>query len=149
MKNFRSAIFGLFIAVLGFAGFAAAQQYSGFNPTTNLNGQLGLSVAQGPTPTLSGAGCGTLATVQASVQGGTSVFQFTPNLAACVITITLPVIAPATAAQGPAHGLLCIGVDETTPAATVKQTAHTLTTCVLTLASATTSDVVVVEINGW
>lgn len=147
--KFRSVIFGLVAAVAGFAGLALAQQYSGYNPVTNLNGQLGLAVAQGPLPIASGAGCGTLNTVKATLVGGTSVFQFTPNLAGCVITFTLPAIAPATTAVGPTNGLLCIGVDETTSAATVKQSAHTATSCTLTLASATTSDVVVVEINGW
>lgn len=150
MKNFKAFLLGLFIAAAGVAGLALAQAvYSGYNPTTNLNGQLGLPVAQGPLPVASGAGCGTLATVQASMSGGTSGFQFTPNLAGCVITFTLPAIPPATAAVGPTHGLLCVAVDETTGTATVRQTAHTATSCTLTMASATTSDIVAVEVNGW
>lgn len=149
MKSFKSFLLGLLIPLAGFAGLALAQQYSGYNPTTNLNGQLGLPVAQGPLPVASGAGCGTLATVQASMHGGTSGFVFTPNLAACVITFTLPAISPALTAVGPTNGLICVAIDETTGAATVRQTAHTATSCTLTFASATTSDSVVVELNGF
>lgn len=146
MKRFQYFVVGLLLA---FAGLAGAVTYSGYNPTTNLNGQLGLPVAQSPLPVASGAGCGTLATVQASMAGGTSAFVFTPNLATCVVTFTLPTIAPATAPVGPPNGLICVAIDETTGTATVRQTAHTATSCTLTFTGATVADSVVVELNGF
>jgi hypothetical protein len=161
LKNkFLAALVG-FVAALGLAGGLALAQtsnttanvYAGFNPLTYLTGAPGIPVAVGPIPTISGAGCGTLATVQASAVGGTSIFQFTANATSCTLTFTIPpqpaVSAGGTGAPTPVqNGLYCVATDETTPADSIKQSAHTTTTCVLT-GTVVSGDKILVEVNGF
>lgn len=155
MKTSSKFLVGVFagliagVAALALAANTGSNFYFGFNPLTNYNGTPGVPYAGGPVPTLSGAGCGTLATVQASEVGGSGVFQFTPNLATCVITATVPLGQGATAAVAANNGIYCVAVDETTGTATVKQTAHTTSSCTLTFTGATTSDLVLVEIQAY
>lgn len=154
--KFRSLIFGVLLAVAGVAGASAF--YVGFDPTTNLSGFPGIPVATGQMPTLSGAGCGTLATVQASEVGGGGIVQFTANATTCTITLTVPIVPrpPVTVAFGvPAsptpvpNGLFCVPVDETHVATAASQTAHTTTSCTVSLTGVTSGDLILVEINGF
>lgn len=147
MKTFKSFVFGLLLAVAGVAGAAAF--YVGFSPSTNLAGVPGVPVATGVMPVISGSGCGTLATVQASEVGGASVVQFTSNSTACTVTLTTATISPATSAAAAPNGLFCVAVDETHPADVGSQSAHTTTSCTIAFAATTSGDNILVEINGF
>jgi hypothetical protein len=156
MKTFSKIVLGALIAaVLGVAGLALAtgantglNSYLGFNPATGLTGAPGIPYAVGPMPVLSGAGCGTLATVQASETGGSSVVLFTANATTCTLTLTVPTISPATSPAGFPTALFCIPVDETHVATAASQTAHTTTSCTVSLTGVTSGDTILVELNG-
>ena len=72
MRNFKSKILGFLVGLSAVAGLAVAANtfYTGYNPNTNQLGQVGLMVAGGPVPVITGT-CGT---IPAAV-GGTSTFQ--------------------------------------------------------------------------
>jgi hypothetical protein len=126
---------------------AGSSLYSGLNLATNQNGVIGIPVAMGTVPTLSGAGCGTLATVQASQIGGTSLTQFAANATTCTITLTLPAVNGVITAAP--HGLFCVAVDETHVATAASQTAHTTTSCTVSLTGVTSADLILVELNAF
>lgn len=157
MKKLTQFILGAFAAaVLGLTGLALAtgantglNSYIGYNPTTNLFGTSGVPFAVGPMPVLSGGTCGTLATVQASETGGSSVVQFASNSTACTLTLTTATISPATAPAAAPNGLFCVAVDETHPADVGSQSAHTTTSCTVVFAATTSGDLILVEINGF
>lgn len=120
---------------------AMAAVYVGFNPNTGLNSSQGTPVAVGVLPVLDATtSCGTLATVQASQVGGAGVFQITANSTTCTLVIDMPSAAP--------NGYFCVASDETTPADTVKQSAHSTTQCTVT-GTVVSADKVLVEINGF
>lgn len=161
LKNkFLAVLVGLLAAVGLGAGLALAQTsnttsnvYAGYNPLTALNGVVGIPTALGPIPTISGSGCGTLATVQASAVGGTSIFQFTANATSCTLTFTIPpqpaVAVGGTGAPTPVpNGLYCVPADETTVADSMHQSAHTTTSCTVT-GTVVSGDHILVEVNAF
>jgi len=155
MKMFSKIVLGaLAAAVFGIAGFALAANtgsnfYFGYNPTTGFNGTAGTPYAGGPVPVLSGSGCGTLATVQASQVGGSGVTQFAANATTCTITLTLPAPAGQTSNSPANNGIFCVPVDETHVATAASQTAHTTTSCTVSLTGVTSGDLILVEINAF
>lgn len=154
MKTSSKFVLGAFAGlVLAIAGIALAANtgsnfYFGFNPQTGYNGTPGVPHSGGPVPTLSGSGCGTLATVQASEVGGSSVFQFAANATSCTITITVPPGQGATSATAANNGIFCVASDETTPADSMKQSAHTTTSCTIT-GTVVSADNILVEVNAF
>lgn len=153
MKNFKSLKVGLVLLLASVCGVAMADFYTGYNPLTLLNGTPGLPVAIGPVPVLSGSGCGTLASVQATQVGGLAVSQFASQSTACTLTVTLPAVAVASGGTGAAapapNGLFCVAIDETHPANIYTQTAHTTTSCTIVFAATTSADKILLEINGF
>lgn len=154
MKNFSKVILGMFaalvlgVAAVGIAANTGSNFYFGYNPTTGFLGSPGIPQAGGVVPVLSGSGCGTLATVQATQVGGSSVFTFAANATSCTLTVTLPAPAGQTANSPANNGIFCVASDETTPADTVKQSAHTTTSCTIT-GTVVSADVILVEINAF
>jgi hypothetical protein len=146
MKKLRFLFAGLLLAAAGVASAtyvaAAYSQYVGFNPNTNQTGFLGQAVALGSIPLLdtTTTACGTTATVQASGVGGSSVFQFTAGATTCTLKINFPTQAP--------NGYFCVASDETTPADTVRQSAHDASSCTVT-GTVVSSDKVLIEVNGF
>jgi len=141
------------LAVTGVSVVALAQTanvfYNGFNPTTGYNGVQGVPVGVGVLPVLDATtSCGTLATVNASVVGGGGIFQFTANATTCTVKVNIPTISPLTAPVAAPNGLYCVIADETTPADTLKQTAHTTTSCTFT-GTVVSGDKILVEINAF
>lgn len=141
MKSFRSFILGLVAAVaVGFAGLAAAQ-YIGYNPSTGITGFPGTPVAYGTLPVLDAtSSCGTLATVVASEVGGAGAFQITANATSCTVKVNFPSAAP--------NGYFCVAADETTPADSMKQSAHSTTSCTVT-GTVVSGDKILIDVQGF
>jgi len=149
LKNLHSKIFAGLAGLLFVSLAFGATIYYGYNPNTGLNGLPGLTVAGGPLPTVagSGGGCGT---VPAPV-GGSSVFQITTaGVTSCTLTITYTVPSTALAGSSAAspNGIFCVVSDETTPADSVRQTAHTTTTSTVT-GTIVAGDNLLIECNGF
>jgi hypothetical protein len=146
MKNFlKRFLMGFLAAACGVAmAYTAATytQYVGFNSATNQTGILGQAVSIGSIPSLdtTTTSCGTTATVQASAVGGSSVFQLTAGATSCTLKVNFPTQA--------ANGYFCVAADETTPADTMKQSAHDASSCTLT-GTVVVSDHVLIEVNGF
>lgn len=135
----RFKVLGAFLvaALLGFGTIAVAQTaYSGFNPLTGLNGVLGIPVALGTSPVITGSTCGTLTKV-----GGAAVFTVAGTATTCTIVVTMPAAAP--------NGYFCVFIDETHPADIITQASHTGTSCTSSAATVTAADVILVEVNGF
>lgn len=146
LKSIKARIaalaFGVAVAGLALAGGAA---YTGYNPLTNLNGTPGLTTALGTLPTLGAStSCGTTATVQASMVGGASTFQLTAGATSC----SLVIVFNTSAQGGTPNGIFCIAVDETTPADTLKQTAHSALQVTIS-GTVVLSDNILIECNGF
>ncbi len=152
MKNLKSKVLGFLVAFGVTLGLGVAvAQYVGYNPTTNLVGVPGLPYALGQVPTVDATTtCGTVSTIQSSIVGGLSVFQFTAGATTCTIKLDIPTITVNGVTTQPAapNGLFCVASDETTPADSLKQSAHSTTSCTLT-GTVVSSDHIVVEINGF
>lgn len=133
--NSLKVLAGLLIAMVCFIEPASAQLYYGFNPTTGLNTFQGTTVAGGVLPVISNNSCtGTL------LVGGAAAFQFTAGATTCTMTFTFPSTAP--------NGWNCVAQDETTPADTMRQSAHTATSCTIT-GTVVVADKILVEVNGF
>jgi hypothetical protein len=133
----------LTLAGVGLAGVvAAATVYIGFNPSTGLSMFTGTNLAVGTLPVLSSTttSCGTYATVSASMLGGASTWQVTANTTTCTLKFTFPSAAP--------NGYFCVASDETTPADTMKQSAHDTLSCTLT-GTVVSADNIIIEVNGF
>lgn len=161
-KTFTSKLLG-FVAGLALAGslaVAANTFYAGYNPNTNSAGSLGLSVAGGPVPVVTGSGgCGTLSgqvggTGRSSVVIGT--FATT-----CALTVTLPVPTlvissgnndgkNATNSAAAPNGLVCSFFDKTTQIVIVSAIAATTTSCAsVTNTGIVTGDVIQITVSGY
>ena len=146
MKTFlKRFLIGLLIGVCGVASAyvaAAYTQYVGFNPVTNQSGILGQTISIGTIPTLdtTTTTCGTTSTVQASAVGGSSVFQVTAGATTCTLKVNFPTQA--------ANGYFCVVSDETTPADTVRQSAHDASSCTVT-GTVVSADKLLIEVNGF
>ena len=146
LKKLRFLLAGLLLAAAGVASAtyvaAAYTQYVGFNVSTNQTGILGQAVSIGAIPVLdtTTTACGTTATVQASGVGGGSVVQFTAGATTCTLKLNFPTQAP--------NGYFCVASDETTPADTVKQSAHDASSCTVT-GTVVSADKVIIEVNGF
>ncbi|MFI5397579.1 MAG: hypothetical protein ACHQ9S_18740 [Candidatus Binatia bacterium] len=144
MKNLFKKAFVATAACL-LAAVASAVIYYGFNPITGLNTFQGTTVSAGALPVLSSTttSCGTYATVQASMVGGASAWQVTANSAGgtCTLKFTFPSAAP--------NGYYCVAYDETTVAKLFPQTAHDTVSCTISGATVASSDLVLVEVNGF
>jgi hypothetical protein len=129
------------------AGVLSAAVYYGFNPVTGLNTANGVNVSAGPVPVVTGT-CGT---IPVGV-GGSSVFTvLTAGVTACTLTVTLPIIAPATVPAPSNNGIFCIFVDETTQADAnnMHQASHTTTSCTSNAAVIVAGDLILVEVQGY
>ncbi len=147
MKKFLIGLAaGLLLAVAGVASAtyvaAAYSQYVGFNAITNQTGVIGQTVSLGTIPSLdtTTTSCGTTSTVQASGLGGSSVIQFTAGATSCTLKLNFPTKAP--------NGYFCVVSDETTPADTVKQSAHDASSCTVT-GTVVSADKLLIEVNGF
>jgi hypothetical protein len=105
----------------------------GIHPAGTPNALYPAAGLQSTGTTFTATGCGT----PTSLSGGASAGQFVANSSTCVVVVTMGNSLTA------AHGWFCSASDETTLAATFKQTAHTTTSCTLTGTSVVASDVVV------
>lgn len=152
MRKYTKFLAGILAGALVAAGLAVLAQtsnltnYVGYNPVTNVNGVLGIPVSTGTLPTLGAStSCGTTATVQASMVGGSGVFQLTAGATTCTIQIVYPAAAAAP------NGYYCVAFDETTRAGAFSQTAHTTTGCTVASGSGTvvSSDKILIEVNGF
>jgi hypothetical protein len=148
-KNTRSKVLGFLaaLAVTAGLGVVVAQTsntgiYVGYNQVTGLNGQIGTPVAGGNLPVLSTTttSCGTYATVNTSMVGGAGTWQVTANATSCTLLYTFPTAAP--------NGYNCVAQDETTPADTIRQSAHTTTSCTVT-GTVVSGDKILIEVNGF
>jgi hypothetical protein len=144
---------------LGTVAFAAAVQvpgtgYSGYNPVTGVAGYPGVDVAYGgPAYATTSNSSGTA--VPALVVTGTSCAATTPVIggtlgtgtittgtgtATCTYTITnLPTVNT---------GYICIGVDATTPADVLVQSAVSVNGCTLTQSAKVSGDTIVIFVTG-
>ena len=134
----------LTLAGIGLAGVvaAAATVYIGYNPSTGLSMFPGTNVSVGTLPVLSTTttSCGTYATVNASMVGGASTWQIAANATTCTLKFTFPSAAP--------NGYFCVASDETTPADTMKQSAHDTLSCTIT-GTVVSADNIIIEVNGF
>lgn len=139
--TFRKKLFG-FVGGLLLAAVASAAVYVGYNPVTGLNTFVGTNVSAGTLPVLSTTttACGTYATVNTSMVGGASTWQVTAGATTCTLKFTFPNASP--------NGYFCVASDETTPANTMKQSAHDTLSCTMT-GTVAVSDLIVVEVNGF
>ena len=135
---------GLVLAGVALAGVAAAAAtvYVGYNPSTGLSMLPGTNVSVGTLPVLSTTttSCGTYATVNASLLGGASTWQVTANTTSCTLKFVFPSASP--------NGYFCVASDETTPADSMKQSAHDTVSCTLT-GTVVSSDNIIIEVNGF
>lgn len=150
MRKYTKFLAGILAGALLAAGLAVLAQtanltqYIGFNPVTNVNGQVGLPLSTGPLPALGAStSCGTTATVAASMVGGTGVFQLTANATTCTIQVVYP------AASAAPNGVYCVFADETTPADSPKQASHTTTSCTSNAQTVVSGDKILVEVNTF
>jgi hypothetical protein len=159
MKTFQKAFLGVLAGLAASLALAAVTYvsgtgYTGFNPATSVVGENGvtvntLGVAYATTSNTSGIA------VPALVVTGTSCAATTPvvggNLGAatyvtgsgtatCTYTITnLPTVTT---------GYVCIGLDATTPADVLVQSASSANGCTLTQATKAASDAIIIEVFG-
>jgi hypothetical protein len=131
----KKMLIGLLAGLGLVATLAIAQSnYVGWNPATGLTGVLGVPVATGPLPTVTGCS-------QSAVVGGGSVVQVTAGATSCTLTVTIPAAAP--------NGVFCVFIDETHPADLMAQASHTTATCVSSTGTVTSGDKILVEINAF
>lgn len=145
-KYLLGALAGLgLVAALAFAQTSNLSVYFGFNPSTGLNVTQGTAVAGGNLPILSTTttSCGTYATVNSSMVGGASTWQVTANSAGgtCTLKFTFPSAVP--------NGYFCVAYDETTVAKIWAQSAHSTTSCTVTAGTVASSDLILIEVNGF
>jgi hypothetical protein len=142
MKNLKAWLIGIGIAAGLTAGLAISQTYTGFNPITGLNGQVGLPVAVGSPPTVTGCS-------QTGVVGGGGTFQVTAGATSCTLTVTLNAASTSAYTAAAPNGLFCVYTDETHPSDTISQASHTTTTSVSSAATVSVGDKILVECNGF
>lgn len=152
MKKFTKFLAGvlagaaLIFGAISFAQVSNLSQYVGYNSLTNVVGQLGLPLSMGTLPTLGAStSCGTTSTVQASMVGGSGIFQLTANATTCTLQIVYP-----TAAAAP-NGIFCVFIDETTvaDANNIHQASHTTTSCTSNGGTVVSGDKILVEVNSF
>lgn len=128
--------------------------YVGYNPLTGVAGYSGVDVAYGgpvfattsnttgtavPALVVTGTNCAN-STPAISGTLGTAVINSGTGLSTCTFTITnLPTVST---------GYICIGVDMTTPADVLVQSAVSVNGCTLTQATKASGDVIAVFITG-
>lgn len=145
--KFEKTLLALGAVLLASVAMAAAF-YVGYNPTTNQTGVNGIPVATGTMPLLGAStSCGTTATVQASMVGGSSVFQVTAGATTCTLQVNVPVGANGVSNPAP-NGVYCVFTNETHPA-NIAQASHTTTSCTSTAATVTLADNILVEVNAY
>lgn len=151
----------LLAALLGFGALAygAAVQtpfggYVGYNPTTGVAGYAGVDVAFGgpiyattsntvgtavPALVVTGTNCANATPVIGGTLGTATVNTGT-GVATCTYTITnLPTVSTA---------YICIGVDVTTPADVLVQSAASVNGCTLTQGTKASGDTVAIFVTG-
>ena len=170
LTRFKALILGL-AACAGLAGVAAAQNADvGYNPVTGLRGLLGVPLALGTPPVMTG--CNTSAP---SYKGGAETSQITTagtTTCAPVFTFTIPALGAggvSTNAAGSGYsqsvfaptltGMSCGLKDLTTVADTFTQSATAYTaptatasgslTCSFTSRSITSGDVLLLEVHAY
>jgi hypothetical protein len=159
MKTFLKALLGTVAGLAVAVCFGAATQltgtgYSGYNPVTGVAGYAGVDVAYGG-PAYAVTSNSTGVAVPALVVTGTNCAASTPTIggtlgtatittgtgtATCTYTITnLPTVNT---------GYICIGVDTTTPADTLVQSAVSVNGCTLTQSTKVSGDVIAIFVTG-
>lgn len=159
MKLFTKIAAGLLGLGLAGLALAAAVQvsgtgYQGYNPATGVSGFAGVDVATGgalyattsnssgpavPALVVTGSSCAN-ATPTIGGNLGTATITTGTGLATCTYTITnLPTVIT---------GYVCIGVDATTPADVIAQSAVSVNGCTLTQGTKASGDVVIIYVTG-
>lgn len=159
MKTFYKALLGTFVGLAAVCAFATATYisgtgYTGFNPSTGVEGDRGVVVATNGTPyatTSNSSGpavpalvvTGTSCAATTPVIGGTlgkAVINTGTGLSTCTYTITnLPTVTT---------GYVCSGLDVTTPADTIVQSASGVNGCTLTQGTKASGDAVIISVSG-
>lgn len=159
MKLFTKIVAGLLGLGLAGLALAAAVQvsgtgYAGYNPSTGVSGFAGVDVATGgatyattsntvgtavPALVVTGTNCANTTPV---IGGnlGTATYVSGTGTTTCTYTITnLPTVTV---------GYVCIGVDATTPADVLVQSAVSVNGCTLTQSSKASGDTIIVYVTG-
>jgi amino acid transporter len=134
MKTFlKRFLAGLLIGVCGVAmAYTAATYvaYVGYNPATGQVGQPAVTINTGAVPVLDAT----------TSLGGAALVQFTANTTTCTLVLDFQTQAP--------NGYFCVASDETTPADSMKQSAHNTSSCTIT-GTVVSADKILIEVNGF